>query len=114
MRALVGAFAIVVAPVAVGVARADVEPRMRTAREKLVQAKAQIAKTPADKAGHRAKATEQINKAIAEVEQGMMRDKTPAPAAKSAKKKSTASKKPASSGRKSHGDDGAAKSKSKD
>jgi len=51
------------------------QPHMRAALEHLRQAKASLERADADKGGHRAKAIELVNGAIAQVEEGMAYDR---------------------------------------
>lgn len=55
-------------------AEADRQPHMRSALTSLKSAKGQLAKATADKGGHRAKAIDLVNTAIAEVEAGIKFD----------------------------------------
>lgn len=54
--------------------QAEAQPHMRAALEALHSAKQSLTKADHDKGGHRAKALELVNAAIAEVEQGVRFD----------------------------------------
>jgi len=54
--------------------QAEAQPHMRAALESLRAAKQSLMKAEHDKGGHRAKALELVNAAIAEVEQGVRFD----------------------------------------
>ena len=68
---LVGALALVIGTSTVREASAESQPHMRAALAQLEGAHAALQKATADKGGHRRKAMELVDAAIAEVEKGI-------------------------------------------
>jgi hypothetical protein len=56
--------------------RREAQPHMQAALEHLRQAQAELQKAEHDKGGHRAKALDFVNRAMAQVQEGMQYDRT--------------------------------------